>query len=295
MSFVRSYDAATAKHGVLHQLAGIVGLPRVVWDNRYMLQNFLRRDLWIRFKGSILGFYWILLQPLFLFAVYFAVFGLLLGNWRWGQTPDPVQAVYLFTGVIVFHSLMETTTASCTAIVDQGNLVKKVAFPSEVLLVHLGLVSLVVYSVSATVCVVAGTLLGALQPGWLLLALPLVLVVQFTLTLGMGFLLANLYVFVRDTVHLWRIAAMAWMFVSPVFWERRLLDDKLPPALVDWIVALNPAFSLIQVHRLALGGPPERLGPFWSQLGIAAAWAVAFLVVGYGVFMSRKHRFADLI
>ena len=74
--------------------------------------------------------YWLLLQTLFLFSIYFLVFGMFLGNWRWGQKPDPTFAIYLFSGVIVFHSIIEATTQCCSIVVDNGNLVKKVAFPS---------------------------------------------------------------------------------------------------------------------------------------------------------------------
>jgi ABC-type polysaccharide/polyol phosphate export permease len=73
------------------------------------------------------------------------------------------------------------------------------------------------------------------------------------------------------------------------------LTEKVSPALASWIMVLNPAFSLLQVHRIVLGGPESALGPFWPQLGIAAAWSFGFLLVGYTVFMSRKHRYSDLI
>ena len=295
MTLVRHYDAATAPRGLLRHVLPIVGYPGLVWHNRYMVQNFLRRDLLGRVHGSFLGIYWILLQPLFQFAIYFLVFGMFLGNWRWGEAPDPTLAIYLFSGVIVFHSLIEATTQCCQIVVDNGNLVKKVAFPSEVLPIHVGAVSLVLYCVGAVVCLPAGMLAGVLHPGWALLALPLVLVVQFVMTIGIGLLLANLYVFVRDTAQLWRLITMTWMFLSPVFWMPSQLAEKLPP----WGMALlshgNPAYPLIQAHRLVLGGVDPQLGSLWTHLGVAAGWAMAFLLVGYTTFMSSKHKYADII
>lgn len=300
MTLVREYDAATAPQGVLRHVLPLVRYPAVVWQNRYMVQNFLRRDLMNRAHGSLLGVWWILLHPLFMFTIYYLVFGMFLGPWRWGQAPDPTIAIYLFSGVIVFHSLTEATTQCCQIVVDNGNLVKKVAFPSEALPIHVGIVSIVLYLVGALVCVPTGWLLGVLHPGWLLLTLPLVLLVQFVLTIGIGLFLANLYVFVRDVSQLWRIFTMTWMFLTPVFWLRRNIADKLP----DWGMAIlshaNPAASLLQAHRLAIGfqnpaeGPPE-FGPFWAQLGIAAAWAFGFLLVGYATFTASKHKYADLV
>lgn len=295
MTLVRNFDAATASSSAFAQLGSLLGFPGLVWRNRFMVMNFLRRDLMARVNGSYLGIGWILLQPVFLFTIYYLVFGLLLGQWKLGQPPDPSFAIYLFSGVIVFHSLIEATSQACVAIVDNGNLVKKVAFPSEALLVHISAVSIVIYLVGALVCGVVGALLGVSHPGWLLLALPLVIAVQFTLILGIGLLLANLHVFVRDTAQMWRIVSTAWMFLSPVFWNPQLLVDKLPPAALPWVTNLNPAFPLLQAHRLALGAPESALGTFWPQLGVAALWAVGFLVIGYSVFMSRKHKFADLV
>jgi len=258
-----------------------------------MVQNFLRRDLLSRVHGSILGVWWILLQPLFLFAIYFLVFGLMLG-----PGADPAFAIYLFSGVIVFVSLIEATSYCCQIVVDNGNLVKKVAFPSEVLPVSVSATSIVVYLVGAVVCVVAGMCFGVLQPGWLMLAWPLVMLVQFAMTLGIGLFLANLYVFVRDVGQVWRLIAMSWQFLSPVFWEPKLMRGKLEehaPWAVTVLETCNPAYSLIMAHRLALGGTHPMLGDFWSQLGLAAAWATLFLLLGYSTFMASKHKYADLV
>jgi lipopolysaccharide transport system permease protein len=295
MTLVRNYDAATASRSAFAHVGSLLGFPALVWRNRFMVQNFLRRDLMSRVHGSFLGVGWMLLQPLFLFAIYYFVFGLLFGAKGTDGGPNPTYAIYLFSGIIVFHSLTEATSQACTTIVDNGNLVKKVAFPSEALLVHIAAVSLVIYVVGALVCLVAGMVLGVAHPGWLLLAWPLVLIVQFTLTLGIGLLLANLYVFVRDVAQLWRMLVMAWMFLSPVFWDMELLNTKCPPSLVPWVMNLNPAFPLLQTHRLVLGGSEAHFGAFWPQLGVAAAWALGLLVVGYSIFMSRKHKYSDLI
>lgn len=290
MTLIREYDAATTPQGTLRHVLSIFDYPGLIWRNRYMVQNFFRRDLMARVHGSYLGVYWLLLQPLFQFALYFLVFGIFFG-----AGPDPKYAVYLFTGVIVFVALLEATSQCCNIVVDNGNLVKKVAFPSETLPVTASLTSLVIYMVGAALMLIVGTATGVLQPGWLLLAWPLVLFVQFSMTLGIGLMLANAYVFVRDVSQLWRLATMAWQFLSPVFWTPDLVKGKLPGWGFTLLEVTNPAYSLIMAHRLVLGGTDPILGEFWSQLGIASVWALLFMVVGYGTFMGSKHKYADLV
>lgn len=299
---LQQYSAEDAPRGVLRHVLPVVGYPAAIWRHRYLVANFFRRELLGRFRGSFLGMFWVLVHPMFLFLIYYLVFGLLLGSWKIGQPPDPSFAIYLFSGVVAFQALIEATTRSCTSVVDNGNLVKKVAFPSELLPVHVTAIALVVYLVGATVCLIAGTAFGVLQPGWMLLTLPLVLLVQLVLSLGLGLLLANLHVFARDTSHLWGIAATAWMFLSPVFWYPHLLTEKFG-AGAEAFFAFNPAHHLVQAHRIALGAVDHALpdgqmiafGSLWQHLGWTSLWAVGLLVVGYGTFMSRRHKFADLI
>ncbi len=296
MTLVRQYDAAAVKTGMLRHVLPIFGYPGLVWHNRYMVQNFFRRDLMSRVHGSYLGIYWILLQPIFQFAIYYLIFCVLYG--AGGATGKKEFAIYLFSGVLVFVSMLEATSQCCQIVVDNGNLVKKVAFPSEVLPVSVSLTSIFTFLVGAVVCVASGLLFGVLQPGWLMLAWPLVILVQLVMTLGIGLFLANAYVFMRDVSQMWRLFSMAWQFLSPVFWDPSLLEQQLgdkAPWAITVMQTCNPAYPLIMAHRLALGGTSPILGEFWPQLGLAAAWSLVFLLLGYSTFMSSKHKHADVI
>jgi ABC-type polysaccharide/polyol phosphate export permease len=129
-----------------------------------------------------------------------------------------------------------------------------------------------------------------------MLALPLVIVVQFVFTLGFGLLIANTNVFIRDVSQLWRIMTMAWMFLTPVFWKTDLMLQTLGDGLLTTVLFnANPAFPLIQAHRIALGAPYVDPAEFWGHLARATIWAVAFLLIGYSSFVSSKHKYADLI
>lgn len=295
MALVRSFDAKFATRSALSFLPSLFRFPSLVWANRFMVQNFLRRDLMSRVNGSVLGLGWMLVRPLCLFALFYLVFGLVLGPKVGEGEPDPRFAIYLFLGILAFGAITESTTAACSIIVDNGNLVKKVAFPSEVLLVHVALVAQVVYLVAVAVAFVVGLSAGLLSPGLELLAFPLVMVVQFVFVLGLGMLLANLNVFARDTAQLWGLISQGWMFLSPVFLHPRQLKGVIPDEVVAWAENLNPAWALLQSHRLVLGYSDEHIGTLWPQLGKASLFALGFLLIGYTTFMSRKHKFADVI
>ena len=300
MTSARTFDANASSKGALKHLGSIGSYPSLIWRNRYMVQNFFRRDLMSRFHGSFLGAWWMLAQPLFMFLVYFAIFGVLYS--RNDSGPSLGFALYLFSGVVCFHAMVEATTTCCGIIIANNNLVKKVAFPSEALPIHVTLVAIVIYLVGVALTLAVGLISGARMPGIELLYLPLVLIVMFMLILGIGLLLANINVFVRDVQQLWRIFTMAWFFLSPVFWypsdmSAMVLAKTDSPMLVSALFNGNPAFSLMTAQRISLGGEIPEWGvvDFWGSLGVASLWAVGFLLVGYCTFMANKHKYADIV
>ena len=292
----RTFDSKTRAKGILGHFGELLGYPTKIWRNRYMVQNFFRRDLLSRFHGSMLGAWWMLIQPLFMFGVYYMVFGKLFDR---GAGATIEYALYLFSGVVLFHALVEAITTTCGIVVANGNLVKKVAFPSEVLPIHVGFISLVIYFVGATVCIVTSAISGHWMPGLELLALPLVMIVQFVMVIGMGLLLGNANVFVRDVSQLWRIFGMAWMFLTPVFWVPSMLYEALgSDSIIPGIMMnANPAYSLVMAQRIALFGeqPDYGMVDLWGNLGQAALWAIGFLVVGFTTFVANKHKHADIV
>lgn len=317
---------------MLRHLVPLFGYPGVMASNTTLLGNFFRRDFLGRFRGSFLGVFWVLVQPIFLFAIYFMVFGFLFAPKGQTGAASIEFAIYLFGGIIAFNSFSESTTRSCTVVLENGNLVKKVRFPCELLPISNIMVSMTVYLVGAMVMLIVGTWLGQIDYGLHMLALPLVWLVHFTMCLGFGLLLATLQVLIRDTTHLYTIAQQAWFFLSPVFWPYAMIQGKLLDHNAGhwaWVMEVNPLYALVQSHRQALGFGTEHVqmmrfatspeggyvvkegvevfsNPFmqavveplpglFQHLGVAAIWATLFLVVGYSFFMSRKRKFSDLV
>ena len=294
-----TFDAATHPRTMLKYLPSLVSFPGVLWNNRWLVQNFFRREMVSRFHGSMLGAFWVLLRPLFQFAIYYIVFGYLFGR---AEGSELAFALFLFSGV-VFHSSMVEALGKCVSMVaTNGSLVKKVAFPSEVLAVPTCAVAVVIYLVGALLVLLIGMGSGVLPPTWRLVGLPLVMIIWFCFMLGFGMLLATLQVFVKDTQLLWQLVTMAWFFGSPVFWGpdfliKRMVEMDLPTGIAHAWFMINPAFSLLMSSRYALGAPEDLAYgiTFGNQVLVAAVWAAVMLAFGYSLYMSRRLKFSDEI
>ncbi len=294
---IHTYNAETAKRGMWNYVLPVLGYPGKIVSHRGLVWNFFQRELLGRFRGSFLGLFWVLVQPIFLFAIFFLVFGFMFPYRRAGQLDANVWfAIYLFSGILAYSSFSEATTRSCTVVLENGNLVKKVRFPCELLPVSLVLVSMMVYLVGSVLLIGVGLIVGEVSIGLDFLAWPLVVLVQAVMALGLGLLLAGLQVFMRDISHLYMIFAQAWFFLSPVFWNPDLIQKNLGDYW--WIFTWNPLYPLLIAHRQALGIEVlklDGLDSVWYHLGEAAIWAGLFMIVGYSFFCSRKRKFADLV
>ncbi len=259
------------------------------------MRYFTTRELLSRFHGSALGIGWVLIHPLFLFGVYYFVFGTIMGRGAGGNKLE--FALYLFTGMFAFHSVAGATNGSLSSVVSNGNLVRKVAFPCELLPLIPVLVETVVMLVGLAAGVAVGIAAGILKPGWELALLPWFLVILIGFSTGLGLLLSNLNVFWRDVRHIYQIITTAWFFVSPCFWTPDFLEKSVP-AWARAPMNVNPLYHLLIAERQIFGFREASLGLAGSvvaNLLIASGWAIAALVIGYGAFMTNKHQYADLI
>ena len=272
--------------------------PALLWQNRELVWNFFRRDLLGKFRGSALGLFWVLLEPAFQFLVLFAVFGVLFADPQQlaATGPDPAFAAYLFAGIIVFSPAMDGANGAMTSIVSKSDLVKKVAFPCEILPLSPVLVAGIVSVVGGLLLIAIGIPTGVLEPSLRLLALPLIPLMTTTFVLGLGMLLASLFVFARDIQMFFGILSRAWFFGTPIFWPVSMLEDKVP-GVADWLL-INPMYCYVMGFRQAIGANYEaREIPteFGTTLAVGACWAVIALALGYGMFRARRHAFSDLV
>jgi ABC-type polysaccharide/polyol phosphate export permease len=283
----------------------ILRLPWLVAEHWDLVRTTLRRDLAARFQGTVLGWAWPLLQPLLLFGVYFYIFTELLQQ-RMRDLPDDRKAgmgVYMFCAMVAWSALAEALTRGTSVIVDNGNLIKKLVFPAELLPLNTVLAALVMMLFGVAIFVLA-TLFTPVwpPPGLELLWVPAIVVVQGLFAYGLVLFFSTLQVFLRDTVQVVGMATTVWMFLTPIFWVPELMGEEVERHLP--MIRANPAFHLVSAWRAALMGDvvvpagervmrPVVVADIPEHLGIFALWALGAYVLGYAFFVLSQRRFAD--
>jgi lipopolysaccharide transport system permease protein len=249
----------------------------------FLLRELVKRDFQGRYAGSLLGFVWSFVQPLWMLVLFTFVFSTVM-QVRLTGAHTRHFSVFLFSGLLPWLAVQEGVLRSSTAITDNASLVKKLRFPAEILILAVVLAALLHEAIAAVIFLGVMAVLGDLTWGGLpllLLALPL----QIALTVGLGLLLSGVHVFFRDTAQLLGMVFTAWFYLTPIVYP----IESVPPRFLPWIGA-NPLSALVGLYRQALlGAAPS--GGVWSL----AAWAALLLVLGYGLFRRLKPAFVDEI
>ena len=254
----------------------------------HLLLSLLARDIRARYRGSVLGLVWALLNPILLMGVYYFVFNVVfrfrLPELYGGR--DVPFAGFIFAGIILYFALSEVLTKSPAVIADNSTYVKKVVFPLELLPV-VNVLSAGVNFLVALVILLLFLVLSGYGLSLALLALPLLLLPYLLLLLGVAWFVSALAVYIRDVTYVAGFLATALMFLSPVFYSLESVPESFR-AVMLW----NPLTSYVETFRLIL------LGGQWPGLGqLLQPWilAVVSAMLGYGFFQRVRHGFADIL
>lgn len=268
---------------------------RELFSYRELVESLVMRDLKVRYKGSILGFLWSLLNPLLLMMVFTVVFTIMLPNTAIQKFP-----VFVLCALLPWTFFTTSVSSSIHSITGNGHLVKKVYFPREILPISTVLSNLANFLLSLPVLFLLIALFRIPVNGWLL-CLPLIIVVQLAFTMGIALILATSNVYYRDTSIIMEVVIQAWFFLTPVFYPVEILPEwrvlwgiSLPVRRLVYI--LNPMASIIASYRSILygfidGSPPAP--PAWDFFSRTIVTAAGFLVVGYLIFTRCSRNFAE--
>ncbi len=254
-------------------------LRRVV-ANRLLLWNLVSRDIKVRYKRTLLGVLWALLEPLLRMVIYTVVFSQIL---RVDAQPYPV---FVLAGLLPWNLLRASLSTAEVSIVGNATLIRKMVFPHEILVLAGMGSNLINFAISLLLLV---PLLLAYQVPLTtsLAALPALVAVQLLLVLGTSLALAAICVEYRDVGFLAAFALSALFYLSPVLYPSSLVPEALK-TVYQW----NPLAVLIDAYRAAIMGTPW---PAPTQLLFCALVAATVFVAGYVYFRAKSRYFAELL
>jgi ABC-type polysaccharide/polyol phosphate export permease len=214
---------------------------------RELFGNLFRRDFQAKYKGSVLGIFWSLLNPLILLAVYFVVFGVLIKNGTTHHYP-----IYLLAGLSAWIFFSVSLQSGARSMIDSAELIKKVRFPRQLVAFSMVAAQAVTFAVMVVILIALSLAFVPEARSTVVLALPLaVLFAGFVA--GVSLLAASLNVLFRDVEHVLTAALLPWFFLTPIIWNvGSLAAAQRHPALLDVLRWGNPVTPCIYALRDAL-------------------------------------------
>lgn len=248
---------------------------RYRWD---LLFELVQRDMRLRYKRSLLGVLWSLLNPLLQLLVFQFIFAIVL------PLNIPHYALFLFIGLLAWNWFQSALIEATGSIVDNRDLIRRPGF-SNTILPLVPVTSNFIHYLLALPVLLAFLLFSGIPLRPIALFLPLVLAVQFLVTLSLAYVVAALHVQFRDTRYLLGIALLLGFYLSPVFY-----DPGSIPQAYQAIYHLNPMVTMIEAYRnLLIDGSLPPL----NTLGITAFAGVAALFAGIQIFQKKSIHFAE--
>ncbi|MEG3436223.1 ABC transporter permease [Pannus brasiliensis CCIBt3594] len=249
-----------------------------------LLNVLVERNLKGRYRGSILGVFWSLLNPVIMTALYTAIFGTVFASYFDNSKVNYILAA--FTGLVVINFFNAATNQALPSIVSNGSILNKIRLPVSIFPVSMVLANVFQLSVSVLPLLVIVTLWRSGSPlNVVLLVFPLISLAL--VCIGVGFLVSTLYVFFRDLPYFYEIVCFVLWISSPIFYPVEIV----PPAVQPFLF-LNPLFPIIEsIRQLSLSpGLPD-----FGLIGRSLLGGIVILGIGWSCFRAWRHLFMDLL
>jgi lipopolysaccharide transport system permease protein len=252
-----------------------------LWQYRELLYFLTLRDIKVRYKQTVMGVAWVIIQPLTTVLIFTLVFNRFV-RLDAGPLPYPLFAL---SGLLLWLFFANAVTNSTNSLLSNSNLITKVYFPRLFIpaaSVGAGLVDLAV----AFLLLVAIAIYYGVSLSWSLVLLPLFILMISMLALGVGLLSAAFTVKYRDVRHALPFIIQLWMFASPIIYPASVV-----PAKWRWLLLVNPIAGIIDGFRASLIGQPIN----WSHFSISTAITLTLLLISVYVFRRFEDTFADVV
>jgi len=265
---------------------GMLSILRLIKRHRHLILTLVLRDIKSRYVGSAMGFFWAVINPLIMLAVFSFVFATIFKQ-RVASGGEENFFLFMFCGLWPWFAFSEGVSRSSYSIIENAHIIKKVVFPSEILVIVTVLSSFVQQVIGFLLFFALLLVMGQLGNPLYLLLLPPVFALQLAFTVGLGWVLSSLTVFFRDVAQVTSALLLVWLYTTPIFYPAKLV----PPAFRS-LLTVNPMHHLLSIYRdLILGGRlPDPVGLLYVLVMAGGA-----LWLGSRVFGHLKATFADLL
>ena len=251
---------------------------KALYDYRELLKTSISKDVRGKYKNSVLGILWSFLNPLLQIAVYALVFPLIMRN------SIPNYTVFICCGLIPWTFCTSAINRTSFTMVENGNIIKKVFFPREILPLSV-VTSEAINFIISTLIILAFVIAYGMGISKFIIFYPLILLVQYILLIGISFIVSSVTVYFRDLQHFIGIALQLLFYATPIVYA-----SSAVPAELQWIVKINPMSYLIEAYRNIFYNkmPPDPKG-----LVICLVMGITLCIVGYMIFRKLERRFAE--
>lgn len=259
-------------------------------ENKAILFAIVGTDFKVRYQSSVLGYVWSLLKPLFIFGILYVLF-----TYAFPQGSKGIECfgVWLLTGVVLWNFFSEATMVGTRSVVENGQLIRKVAIPRHLLVVASSVSALINLGLGMVVVIIFALLSGLMPTlSWLLL-IPIIAEL-FLLSIGLSLLLSALYVTFRDIAYIWEILLQAGFYASGIIFAIIYM-----PAVIQKIAFLNPVTQIIQDARHALMPSNPASQTIWQTFHNPLLWFVPIIItvglfgLGWWHFQRKQRSFAE--
>jgi ABC-2 type transport system permease protein len=256
-----------------------------------LLLELVRRDVKQRYRGSVLGVAWTLLNPLIFMLVYSLVFGKFLRV----KYPGGSATVFILSGLLAWTFFSQALVMATNSIVANAPLVRKVAFPWMLLTVSSVIAALVNYAISLLL-LIPFMLLSHKGVGLPILAAPFLVLVTFALALGFGLMLAAGNVYLRDLTYLVNLGTLVWFYITPIIYPFTLVQSKfsghgLEGEVAHIVLYINPMTWVVLGFQDVLVF--NRWPQHWHGLGYSFVFSLVSIWLGLWIFRRLRRRFAE--
>jgi len=259
-------------------------MVRALWAYRGFIRGSVKREFQSKYRNSLLGAAWNIINPLAMIVVYTVIFAQVMRAKLPGVDTTFAYSIYLCAGVLTWGLFTEMVGRSQTMFLDNANLLKKISFPRITLpiivVMNAGLNFSIVMALFLAFLLVSGNF-----PGWVLLAAVPVLALQIAFAMGLGMVLGVLNVFFRDVGQFFGIFLTFWFWLTPIVYPANILPERIKP-----FMALNPMAPVISAYQSIF---VHQSWPNWSTLWPTAALATLLCLLGIHLFKKNAGEMVD--